>query len=315
MFGRRFDQALTEATTKEISLIVVDLETVSRSERQSGVTDRLVQLHRAAMHTCPEVTTVLVGPPHKSWQAAAVKQLVHDLTMTFSTHAWCGLLPERYNGHLPSSRKYTVASTSTIPDTPCRGCQTHGPMKMCGLERAAFETAAMQAMHTIVSALHTAPRAAHAAMTEPDFQAPCCQSVPQALFYSDKDYAKQHCKCGDRECACCSRYFITHVPPSSEIVVHGMSDEYRDKDKTNNTARTVSFEDESPTWIQMTHDAAKIIESVEPEIVTYRPPSAPQRTNVYRQDMKVMSATFGAYCVRGYGVTRGKFSRNQLKPP
>eukprot|EP00971_Amphidinium_carterae_P264883 5254241-Amphidinium_carterae.1 len=35
----------------------------------------------------------------------------------------------------------------------------------------------------------------------------------------------------------------------------------------------------------------------------YKPPSAPQRTNVFRPDRKVWSATFGAYCVRGYGIT------------
>eukprot|EP00971_Amphidinium_carterae_P039989 785004-Amphidinium_carterae.2 len=234
IFGRRFDGMLTEAIATQYHLILVDLVVATAPDRGSGVSDRLTQLFRAARRTSPNVHMLLVGPPHKSWQSVQVKQLVHELTMTFSTHAWCGLLPRNvFEGH-PTSRRYTIASTCALADTLCRGCSTHGTSSMEGAIRSMYETKAIAAVCALAETLqHPAPHVLHAAMTEPDSQAPnpkatdSADSHPtqQSGFFSADYYAARQCWCGDRDCHDCSRYFITHdsTPPESSVAA-SMSD-------------------------------------------------------------------------------------------
>eukprot|EP00971_Amphidinium_carterae_P000800 15838-Amphidinium_carterae.2 len=60
---------------------------------------------------------------------------------------------------------------------------------------------------------------------------------------------------------------------------------------------------EDPTWLTVRNNHKQTCAEVEKSLVQYRPPLAPQRTNVQHPNKPVRSATFGAYCVRGYGIT------------
>eukprot|EP00971_Amphidinium_carterae_P177370 3517742-Amphidinium_carterae.1 len=48
--------------------------------------------------------------------------------------------------------------------------------------------------------------------------------------------------------------------------------------------------------------------------MTYSPPLAPQRTNVFSDQFQTRSQTLGAYCVRGHGITNATFELMEKHP-
>eukprot|EP00971_Amphidinium_carterae_P328471 6460367-Amphidinium_carterae.1 len=70
----------------------------------------------------------------------------------------------------------------------------------------------------------------------------------------------------------------------------------------------------NPRWLTTKDVHKKIIAEVEPLIMTYSPPLAPQRTNVFSEQFQTRSQTLGAYSVRGLGITKATFELMEKHP-
>eukprot|EP00971_Amphidinium_carterae_P027053 533548-Amphidinium_carterae.1 len=199
MFSRHFDSLITSVTTRHVSHMLVDLASITTATRLSAMVDHIQQLYRAAARQNPQVHLFVIGPPHQNWKQLEVQNLVRDGKLSFTTHAWCRLLPAASKRTLPVSRKYVVASNAKLTDTKCAGCREHRSHAMPGLERAEMETKAITALlNTLDAAAAQAP-------------APHASDVAIAVPDLTSMYTSRTCLCMDRDCEQCSHYFLRLV--------------------------------------------------------------------------------------------------------
>eukprot|EP00971_Amphidinium_carterae_P117631 2330389-Amphidinium_carterae.1 len=70
----------------------------------------------------------------------------------------------------------------------------------------------------------------------------------------------------------------------------------------------------APRWVPTYAEHKKVIAEVEPIIMAYSPPLAPQRTNVFSEQFQTRSQTLGAYSVRGQGITKATYELMEKHP-